>query len=233
MRLLGEEGKTVIEITEGLRRIYPDALAGVMLMRGVANPACSHSLDAAKDSLSSVLRDRFRDRQAIAGLPAVRVYSEYYRRFKKTYHVLMQLESVAVKGRPLPGGAALVEAMFMAELKNALLTAGHDYDRVAPPLRLDVARGGESYTRLNGETAVVKAGDILLTDAEGILGSIIYGPDRRSSLTSATKNALFVIYGLPGLLAADLWDHLADIAAYVHLVAPAAVVEEQAVIRAE
>lgn len=219
----------MIELTDGLRNTYPGALVGVMLLRGVENPARSDSLDAAKAKLAADLRDCFPDRQAIADLPVVRVYSEYYRRFKKTYHVLMQLESVALKGRPLPGVAALVEAMFLAELKNALLTAGHDFDRITPPLKMDVARGGESYTKLNGETANVKAGDMMLVDGEGILGSIIYGPDRRSSITAATKNALFVVYAPPGLSVAAVRDHLADIAAYVHLVAPAAAVEVQTV----
>ena len=33
-----------------------------------------------------------------------------YRRFQQTYHVALQLESVALKGKPLPRVAALVEA---------------------------------------------------------------------------------------------------------------------------
>lgn len=223
----------MLELTEGLCAVYPGAPVGAMLMRGVENPLRSDRLEAAKEKLLADLRAKFRDRQAIADLPAVKIYSEYYRRFKKTYHVLMQIESVAVKGRPLPGVAALVEAMFMAELKNALLTAGHDYDHIVSPLRMDVARGGEEYTKLNGEAAVVKAGDMMLTDADGVLGSVIYGPDQRSSITTATQNVLFVIYGLPGLSAAAVQEHLADIAAYVHLVAPAAVVAAQTVPRAD
>ncbi len=52
-------------------------------------------------------------------------YVEYYRKFGYSYHVLQQLESV-VKGREIPGVIPLVTAMFMAELKNMILTVGHD-----------------------------------------------------------------------------------------------------------
>lgn len=50
------------------------------------------------------------------------------------------------EGQVRPSVAALVEAMFIAELKNLLLTAGHDLDAVELPLKLDIARGGERYT---------------------------------------------------------------------------------------
>ena len=43
-------------------------------------------------------------------------YNACYKGFKKTYHVQLQLESVALKGRSIPRVAALMEAMFMAEL---------------------------------------------------------------------------------------------------------------------
>jgi hypothetical protein len=47
--------------------------------------------------------------------------------------VKAQWESVAVKGKPIPSRAALVEAMFMAA--RLVLTAGHDLDALAGPLR--------------------------------------------------------------------------------------------------
>jgi hypothetical protein len=41
--------------------------------------------------------------------------------------------------------AALVEAMFIAEVKNMLLTAGHDLDAVQLPITLDVSKGDGRY----------------------------------------------------------------------------------------
>jgi hypothetical protein len=45
-----------------------------------------------------------------------------------------ELESVARKGKSIPSRAALVEAMFIAELENLILTAGNDLDVVVPPV---------------------------------------------------------------------------------------------------
>ena len=55
-----------------------------------------------------------------------------------------QLES-AFKCKPVPSAAALVEAMFMAELESQLLTAGHDLDSLRSPLILDVSSGNDRY----------------------------------------------------------------------------------------
>jgi hypothetical protein len=57
-----------------------------------------------------------------------RAYVDYYRRHGKTYHVKAQRESIALKGKPIPARAALVEAMFMAELKS-LPPGTHRLDR--------------------------------------------------------------------------------------------------------
>ena len=62
----------------------------------------------------------------------------------------LQLESVALKGRPIPRVASLVESMFMAEPTNLLLTAGHDLDAVEGPVTLDVSDGTQRYGLMSG-----------------------------------------------------------------------------------
>jgi DNA/RNA-binding domain of Phe-tRNA-synthetase-like protein len=42
----------------------------------------------------------------------------------------------------MPRSPALVAAMVAAELKNLLLTAGHDLEVIEPPVTLDLATGG-------------------------------------------------------------------------------------------
>jgi hypothetical protein len=56
---------------------------------------------------------------------------------------------VALKGKAIPRQAALVEAMFMAELENLILTAGHDLVRRASfGLLLELQRGGRQQRGL-------------------------------------------------------------------------------------
>jgi DNA/RNA-binding domain of Phe-tRNA-synthetase-like protein len=213
---------------------YPGAAAGALVMHHVVNPANHSELDQRKAELENDIRARFgqSDRAALSALPSIQPYVAYYARFKKTYHVLLQLESVALKGKALPRVAALVECMFMAELKNQLLTAGHDLDALQGSIRLDVAQGDERYIMFNGQEQTLKPNDMYIADEAGIISSVIYGPDRRSCLTEATRRSLFTVYAPPGIDPQAVHDHLCDIQANVLLIAPQAEVVSLHVYRA-
>ena len=83
---------------------YPGACIGILAMRDVANPTDCPPLDERKAALEEELRARFQgqDRAAIRAQPTLAAYAAYYRQFRKTYHVQLQLESVALKGKPIP-----------------------------------------------------------------------------------------------------------------------------------
>ena len=177
-------------ISDNWKTAYPDAHVGVLVMRDVINPPSHAELEQRKVALEQDLRSRYadHDRAALTQLPVLQAYAAYYRRFKKTYHVQLQLESIVFKGRSIPSVAALVEAMFMAEIKNLLLTAGHDLDALQLPLTLDVARGDERYTLLRGQEQELKAGDMFIRDGTGVISSILYGPDQRTAINAQTRN---------------------------------------------
>jgi DNA/RNA-binding domain of Phe-tRNA-synthetase-like protein len=218
----------MLTLTETWTETYPAAHAGILVMRNVTNPEDAPALDNRKRELEGALRSRFAGmgRAAIKALPVVQAYNAYYKGFRKTYHVRHQLESVALKGRDIPRAAALVEAMFMAELEHLLLTAGHDLDVVAPPVTLGAADGSERYTRINGKEQTLKAGDMFIADAEGVLSSIIYGPDRRTMIRPTTRNVLFTVYAPAGIAEAATREHLIAIRDNVRLVAPESEVAE-------
>jgi DNA/RNA-binding domain of Phe-tRNA-synthetase-like protein len=132
---------------------------------------------------------------------------------------------VVLKGKSIPSVAALVEAMFMAELKNLLLTAGHDLELLNPPVRIDVADGSENYTRINGQEQTTQAMDMFIADTRGIMSTVLYGPDRRTRITSKTERVLFTVYAPPGIGEQAVREHLKDIQTNVSVFAPEAEVE--------
>jgi DNA/RNA-binding domain of Phe-tRNA-synthetase-like protein len=220
------------------RAAYPGAVAGALVLSGASNPAGHPALEQRRADLEQAQRERYAglDRPALARLPVLAAYARYYRRFDQTYHVLRQLESV-LKGRSRPGAAALVEAMFLAELDSLLLTAGHDLDALALPVRVDLARGGETYTTLRGEPAALRAGDMFMADASGqntpgIVSSILSGPDQRTAMNPATQAVMFTVYAPPGISAAPVAAHLDALAANVRLFAPEARVTARQVLEA-
>lgn len=214
-------------VSEAWKAAYPGAAIGVLAMHDVVNPEHHPALDRRKEELEDQLRSQYAgyDRAALRALPTLQAYHTYYKRFKKTYHVQLQLESVALKGKSIPSVATLVEAMFMAELKNLLLTAGHDLEALQMPVRVDVADGSERYLRLNGQEQVLKPGDMMIADAQGIMSSVLYGPDSRTRISSETRQVLLTVYAPPGIGEQAVHQHLQDIQANVMLVAPDAQVE--------
>lgn len=214
-------------VSDTWKTTYPEATAGVLVIHNVSNPIHNTELDKCKEELERELRSRYGDieRSSLKKTEPLTAYERYFKRFSKTYHLQHQLESIVLKGNLIPRIAALVESMFMAELKNLLLTAGHDLDKLRLPIALDIARGGEKYICLNGEKQVLKSGDMRIADKVGIISSILFGPDNRTKITHGTKHVLFTVYGVPGIDCEKIYRHLKDIEAYILVIAPEAEVK--------
>jgi Uncharacterized conserved protein len=212
----------MLQVTTKWRVACPGACVGALVVDGVVNPDYDDRLETAKRELEERLRAQFRTREDLREFGPVSIYREYYRHFGKTYPVMLQMESVAIKGKPFPSSAALVEAMFMAEVKSGLLTAGHDRERIKTPLALDIAADGEEYTGIGSRLLATKAGDMLLRDGTGVISSIVGGPDFRTRITSATTKALFVVYAPPGIGRGLIERHFDDLLANIRLFATAA-----------
>jgi DNA/RNA-binding domain of Phe-tRNA-synthetase-like protein len=215
---------TVLVVTEAWRRAFPGALVGALVMRRVRNPEQSAALEDRKRRLESELRHSVSASESArsADDSVLRAYADYYRVRGKTYHVKAQRESVAVKGRAIPSRAALVEAMFMAELENLILTAGHDLATITLPVCADFARESESYVLMNGSERAAAAGDMMMVDGVGIISTVLYGPDQRTRIRPETEEVLFAAYAPAGVGEDAVRDHVKAIRANVLLVAPEA-----------
>ena len=216
-----------LTISKKIKTIYPEALLGILAIRNVCNPNQHEELNRCKLDLENNLREKYvgLDKAYLKNMEPIKTYGDYYKRFKKTYHVLLQLESIIFKNKSIPKVASLVEAMFMAELKNLLLTAGHDLDAIDLPIKLEVSSGGEKYIQLNGQEKELIPNDMMVSDLQGITSSIIYGPDKRTQIKPDTRNVLFVVYAPPGIEKPKILQHLQDIQNYVHIIAPKSEVE--------
>jgi DNA/RNA-binding domain of Phe-tRNA-synthetase-like protein len=220
-----------LDVDPSWREAHPGASVGLIALRGVANPASNDSLHELASRLEDDLRTRLQtaDRETVRASPPLPAYAAYYKRWGQRYHVAMQLESVAQKGKALPRVAALVEAMFIAELRNLLLTAGHDLDALELPVRLDIGHR-EAFVGPNGSEQTVKPGDMVIADAHGrVLSAIISGPSDVARIGPATTAALFYTYAPPGVDSALVNTHLDEIERNVRLISPEAAVAREIV----
>jgi DNA/RNA-binding domain of Phe-tRNA-synthetase-like protein len=218
-----------LETTEAWRRAFPGAHVGIVVVDGLTHRSGSPAFDLQLAELETELRRRYAgfDRARLTELPVLRAYQAHYKPFGQTYHVLRQLESVALKGRPLasPSGT-LVSAMFAAELSTLLLTAGHDADVVLDPLIVDTSRAGDRFVSIGGQERELRDGDMLMRDGVGIISAVLSGPDLRTRLTESTRRGLFVTYAPAGIGAAAVQHHLDEIARYVSLADSGAAVNQ-------
>ena len=225
----------LVAVSDAWGEAHPDARVGFLAIGGVANPAGHPAIDRIKAELQSELRERYSalDRAALREIDPLPAYAAYYKRFGQRYHVGMQLESVAQKGKDLPDVAALVEGMFVAELRNLILTAGHDLAEVALPLRLDVGDEGEpvAFAAPNGKELRVKPGDMYVADANGVLSAIITGPAAAARIGPGTTSVVFVAYAPPGVSEERLGAHLDELEATTRLISPGAEVVRREIIR--
>ncbi|MEX2161454.1 MAG: phenylalanine--tRNA ligase beta subunit-related protein [Anaerolineales bacterium] len=204
-----------ITLSPSFPALYPRSGVGLLAMTGLLNPAADADLERAKRELEAGLRQRYQagGKDAIRALPTIQAYAAFYKQFGKTYHVQLQTESVVLQGKSLPSVSALVDIMFLTELKNGLLTAGHDLDAIQPPVTIDVATGTETYNMMNGKETTLKLGDMYMADAAGVISSVLYGPDARTHITPATTAALFVVYAPEGIARDAVLHHLTEIQA--------------------
>ncbi len=220
-----------IHLSDAWRETYSGASVGILALDGVENPPEHPALTERVRRVEDELRSRWAGatRADLNQLPEFEAYRGYYRRFGKTYHVQLQFESVVLKGKPLRSSGSLVLAMFAAELRNRLLTAGHDLARIEGGLSIDVAQGDERYGGLGGRDLSLQPGDMHIRDEAGIISSVLYGPDERTQITPHTRQALFCVYAPAGIRPEAVESHLADIADNVRLIAPEASVMQQRV----
>lgn len=217
----GEIGAKLIPVTvtDAWRKAHPEAAIGLLELSDVDNAQPSAALEARKREVQEQLRSTYRgfDRGAFLELPALAAYKRYYRKFKKTYHLQLQIESIVLHEKRLPTVSPLVDSNFIAEMETFVLTAGHDVAKLVEPVLIDVSHEGDTMSQLDGGIKALRAGDMVMRDREGICCSILYGQDNRSPLSAATNHVVFVSYAPPGVSPALVTSHLQTIETYVHL----------------
>lgn len=221
-----------ISATDEWRRVHAGATIGLLELSGVDNSEQSTILESQKRELEAQLRETYHgfDRNDFRAVPILAAYRRYYKQFKKTYHVLLQIESIVLRGKNLPTVSPLVDSNFIAEMETFVLTAGHDVEDLYEPILIDVSREGEMITQMSGGSKAIYAGDMIMRDAKGISCSIIYGQDDRSPISSDTTQVLYVSYAPPDVSAESVKTQLQRIEENVRLFSPFAILEQSRLI---
>jgi DNA/RNA-binding domain of Phe-tRNA-synthetase-like protein len=216
-----------ISATHEWHATHTGAIIGLLELSGVEKTPSSSQIDQRKRETETRLRERYKGftRQDFLSLPVMSAYARYYRRFNKTYHVQLQVESIVLKGKDLPTVIPLVDSNFMAEVETFVLTAGHDVGKLLGPILIDVSREREHITQMNGTYKAIREGDMIMRDANGICCSVIYGQDNCSPISPETSCVLYVAYAPTGIPSETVDTQLKKIEDNIRLFCPNAFVE--------
>lgn len=74
----------------------------------------------------------------------------------------------------------------------------------------------------SGRAVRSEPGDMSIRDSQGILSTVLYGPDQRTRLRPETRSVVFTVYAPSGISDADLDRHLRRIESLVRAQSPSA-----------
>ena len=224
-----------ITVSSELFEAYPTAAIGVLEVSRIENNGSADPFIEEKKQLEKELRDQYNgyERSDFNALPVIAAYRSYYKLFKKSYHVQLQLESIVLKGKTLPNVNPLVDLNFMAEMQTLVLAAGHDVDKLNQPIQFDLSREGDKITQLNGEIREMRSNDMIMRDASQVSCSIIYGQDNQSPISQETTRALYVVYAPDGVPEETIQRFFTLLKQYILIFSNQAQIEQQRLITAK
>ncbi len=173
------------------------------------------------DALKAEFRDY--DRKAVFG---EHPYARFFKKFKKTYPVLLQFESCVVGDRPFPQENPIIAVPFLVELSTRFLTGTHDVERVMGRVMLDSGTEKEPFEGMHGE-AHTYPNDVVGRDDGGIILSMIAGADARTCARPESRRVFYPLFGVPELPASELERVEEIMTGYVRTLAPGAQIETQ------
>jgi len=210
-----------VELKPELKISYPEAVFGSIIVMDVPNRNRHEALEERKREVEKKIRE-----MDVAEDSTIQSYNAYFKRWGKTYPIEFQIKTIKGGGK-FPQVSVLVDSMFVAELNNRILTSGHDLHAIQGDLTFVVSEGGERYLMLSGKEQGLKKNDVVLKDEDGILGSILYGPARRTSITPETRNVLYFAWCPYGMDDKLIRAHLDDILSNLRIVFESATSEIQ------
>lgn len=169
----------------------------------------------------AALRERYADydRKAVFGDDP---YFRFFKKFKKTYPVMMQFESFLLKGWPFPNVNPITEVPFLLELTTHVLSGTHDVDHIEGPVVLRSGTEKETFTGLRGNEVHTYPNDMHARDDKGIILCMLSGADKRTCARPNSTHVFYPVFGTPDMPEEVITRSLAQLERYVHTLAQAA-----------
>ncbi len=173
-----------------------------------------------REELTALARQHERyDRKAVfADNPQVR----FFKKFRKTYPVMMQFESVLFKGRPFPEEDPVTGVPFLMELTTQMLSGTHDLDCIQGEVALYSGTAKEDFQGMRDTILHTYPGDFCARDQGGVIFSLIAGTDDRTSAKPDSVHVLYPVFGTPDMPESRIREAMDVLIRYIRVLSPEA-----------
>jgi DNA/RNA-binding domain of Phe-tRNA-synthetase-like protein len=159
------------------------------------------------DGFVPVLLQEFRDHLRLETLkdePILRAYRDFYWRVgidpTKIRPASEALLRRVLQGKELPRINTLVDAYNLASMKTRISIAAFDASHLHGDITMRNAREGEGFLGIGmDEPVVLRGGEVVCEDAEGLVAIYPYRDAHRTRVTVATTETVFMTCGVPGV----------------------------------
>ncbi len=169
-------------------------------------------------------RERYPDyeRKAVFG---DNPYVRFFKKFKKTYTVMLQFESIIIKRQPFPLDDPVTGIPYLLELTTCMLSGTHDVDCIEGGIELYSGTDKTPFPGMHGREFHTYPGDFVGRDGAGIIFSEIAGADDRTCARPDSRHVLYPVFGTPDMDSALIASAIDKLTGYIRLLAPNAEIE--------
>ena len=154
-------------------------------------------------------------------------YFRFFKKFKKTFPIVLQFESAVIRGAGIPGENPVTDVPYLLELTSHVLSGTHDIDHIVGGVELYLSSERTNFPGMRGSEMHTYPGDFCARDGEGIIFSEIAGADGRTFARPESRRVFYPIFGTPGLPVEVIERAIDSLHRYVGVLAPEAVFKSE------
>lgn len=193
----------MIAIHPLLEERFPGLRVLACRIDGVRVESDDPKLQRFKEEIIEKVKRRY-DLATVKNVQIFRVYRDFFWRVgidpTKVRPAGEALVRRVLAGKPIPTINTLVDAYNLASIETGIAMGAFDANKLRGGLTLRFAREGEKFTGIGmGEPIELVGNELVVSDSEKLIAIYPYRDAEETKVTLATRNALMLICGVPGI----------------------------------
>lgn len=192
-----------LALSRALKEKFPGLAAQIINFKGVSIKRELNELEEYKEEIYTETRSRW-ELEKLRDDPDFRAYRDFFWKLgtdpTKNRPAAEALIRRVLNGRPIPKINTWVDAYNLVSIQTAIPIASFDADLLGGGLLMREAEKGEEFLGIAMKKPVVlKGGEAVIQDDEGLVAIYPYRDADHSKVTGSTSNVLLLLCGAPNI----------------------------------